>query len=105
MFRRKQEFTDWESERIRELRAERAILQDRIRQLIGTRIRVSVPTDMGIRPIWDVPLDYAIMQTNMQGGQGRELPACLMEIISQYTPLLIPDEGINDDADDIRPGY
>ena len=70
---------------------------DRLTQLKNTRIRYSVKINLGVIPVWDVPIEYAIMQTHMQGGQGRELPAGTLEIISQYTPLMATDEPDEDE--------
>jgi hypothetical protein len=93
-----------EAKRMRELRGEIAVLTDRLSQLRHTRIRYSIRTDLGIAPIWDVELEYAIMLTNMHGGNGRALPSGQLEIISQYTPLMVTEPGDEDyDADDLRP--
>jgi hypothetical protein len=79
---------------MRELKAEIAIITDRLNQLRHTRIRVSVPTSLGIKPIYDVQLEYAIMQTNMHyGGQpGYQVQGMGIEVISQYSPLTIPQD-------------
>ena len=88
--------------RMRDLRAEIAILTDRLSQLRHTRIRVSVPTELGVRPLYDVDIESAIMMTNMRHGAdpGYKVEGMHVEVISQYTPLLIGD----DDADNIRTG-
>lgn len=79
---------------MRELRAEIAILQDRLSQLRATRIRVSVPTELGVKPLYDVELEYAIMLTNMMhgSGPGYKVEGMHVEVISQYSPLMIPEE-------------
>ena len=46
------------------------------------------------------------MMTNMQGGQGTEIEGIIVEIISDFTPLMIPEKGDYDyvshvDAGDI----
>jgi hypothetical protein len=90
-----------DAERIRELTAEKAIILDRLNQLKATRIRVSVPTELGIRPVWDVDVESAIMLTNMtRGDQGPKVEGMHVEVISQYSPLL---EERQEDADDLQP--
>jgi hypothetical protein len=74
-----------------ELKHENAILADRLAQLRHTRIRISRPTAAGLVPLRDTELEYAIMLTNMQGGMGVQIPEGVLEVISQYTPLEIPD--------------
>jgi hypothetical protein len=91
MFKRK---ITRQAQRERELRAEIATITDRLNQLRHTRIRVSIPTTLGIKPIYDVPLEYAIMKTNMNNGTqpGYQVEGMGIEVISQYSPLTIPED-------------
>jgi hypothetical protein len=83
------------AQEIRNLKGELAIANDRLSQLRATRIRINVPTELGVRPIYDVELEYAIMLTNMlHGGQpGYQVEGMHVEVISQYSPLMEANEG------------
>lgn len=58
-----------------------------LQKLKHTRIRVSVPTQLGIRPVWDVDLTFAILCTIMEGGQGKRIGDVIIEVISEYDAL------------------
>lgn len=92
-----------DAERMRQLRGEIAILHDRLAQLRGTRIRVSIPTDLGVKPLFDVDIESAIMLTNMMHGAepAYRIEGMHVEVISQYSPLMVNDERTEDNADDI----
>lgn len=80
---------------IARLKAENARLMVDNSCLRNTVLRYSVPVTLGISPVWQVTLEYAIMQTNMQGGAGREMPAGILEIISQYNPVMRMEDDEN----------
>jgi len=75
------------------LRGQLNDLSRRHEQLKRTRFRISIPTQMGIRPLWDVDMEYAILLTNMMGGQGKNIEGLNVEVITDYTPELTWDEG------------
>ena len=80
--------------RIRELSSDLAVSDIRLAQLRETQIVISVPTELGVRPLYQVNLEYAIMLTNMMHGAepGYKVEGMTVEVKSQYTPLTIPDE-------------
>jgi hypothetical protein len=95
-----------DAERMRDLRAEKAMLLDRLNQLRATRIRYSIKVNLGLSPVWDSDIESAILAMRFTGGQGAEMPAGTLEVVSQYTPLLGADDTEDEDnANDIRPGY
>jgi hypothetical protein len=79
-----------------------SIADIRLAQMRNTIIRVSVPTPLGVRPVYDVELEYAIMLTNMMKGAepGYKVEGMHVEVISEYTPLYIPDRGDEDYVND-----
>jgi len=80
--------------RIRELSSDLAVSDIRLAQLRGTMITVSMPTELGIKPLYHVNIEYAIMLTNMMNGSdpGYKVEGMSVEVKSEYTPLMIPDE-------------
>jgi hypothetical protein len=67
--------------------------------LEATRIRYSVPTDLGVRPIYDMPLIFGILQSKLMPNKGYDMPAGTLEIVSAYiSPVLIyeePDDNVD----------
>jgi hypothetical protein len=69
-----------------------AVLRRNNSELKATRIRVSVATDLGVKPVFDVEMEYAIMLNNVAGGEGRKFGEWILEIISQYRPVFEADD-------------
>lgn len=77
------------------------IAQDvEIQELKSTRIRISVPTELGVKPVYDVPIEYAIIQslfsgsgglTSMGPGEWINGPV-IVEVASQWRPKIERDD-------------
>lgn len=80
--------------RIRELSSDLAESDIRLAQLRASHIRISVPTELGVRPLYDVEIEYAIMLTKMMNGAqpGYKVQGMTVEVISEYNPVMIPDD-------------
>lgn len=58
------------SRQILRLSLENEALITQLSKLRESVIRISVPTDLGVRPIYDCTIEWAIMQNLFAGGNG-----------------------------------
>jgi hypothetical protein len=87
------------SQRIAELLDENDKLQREVSELKDSRIRISVPTELGVRPVYDCPLEFAILQNIFAGGNGLTTTGpgewihgpVIIELVSQWRPRIEGD--------------
>jgi hypothetical protein len=73
---------------ITELELQKRRLEVENSQLRNSTIRFSIQTGMGIKPIYQATLEYAILATILAGGNGLhpDLDGPMVEVISEWRP-------------------
>jgi hypothetical protein len=75
---------------------EKAEALHQLMSLEATRIRYSVPTELGYRPVYDAPLINTLLMSKFTGGQGIEMPAGFLELVTKYASPAVEYAGEED---------
>jgi|SRR5215467_2906837 len=95
MFGKKAELIRSQKALIAALKSDLATSDINVAKLRQTQIIISVPTELGVRPLYQVELEYAILLTNMMNGAepGYKVEGMTVEVKSEYRPTMEAENG------------